>query len=182
MAERGVGEHAAVLFGIVLVIAGTLLTGLQLTGVRLFEVSWPVVVIVPGLLLLVAAFSVPPGRGLGYLAIPGCIVLVTGVVLEVQAVTGDWQSWSYAWALVAPGAVGLGLLIAGMRERAAGVRKAGALLIAIAAALFATAEWLFVRVLQVGGPGLAYPFGLVFPALVVVFGLYFIVRGLARGR
>lgn len=182
MGERSAGDHFAVLLGTVFVLAGIVLTLAQLLGLRVIEFGWPLLVIGPGLAITAAAYSAPPGRGLGYLAVPGALVLVTGVVLEVQAVTGDWQSWSYAWALVAPGGVGLGLLLAGARERSRRARTVGAVLLAAGATLFIIAEWFFVRVAGVGGPGLGWGFGLVLPVLVITSGLVLVVRGLARGR
>lgn len=182
MRERSATDHLAVLFGITLVLAGFVLTLAQLLGVRVLTAGWPLFVIVPGLVILVAAFSAPPGRGLTYLAIPGMIILVTGIILEFQALTGDWRSWSYAWALVAPGAVGAGLLIAGVRERSRGVRIAGTILLAAGIILFIAAEWFFVRIVGVGGPGLGWGFGLVFPALVVTAGVAIVAVALTRGR
>ena len=66
--------------------------------------GWPLYVIIPGITLLVVGFI---SLGSGAL-IPGGIVTVTGLVIAYQAVTDDWASWSYAWALVVPGGVGLG--------------------------------------------------------------------------
>ena len=107
MGERNVGDDFVVVFGVSLVLLGALLTLTQLLGIRVIQVGWPLLVLVPGLAITAAAFAGPQGRGLGYLAVPGAIIIVVGVILEVQAFTGDWQSWSYAWPLVAPGGVGL---------------------------------------------------------------------------
>lgn len=182
MGERSAGDHFAVLLGTVFVLVGIVLTLTQLLGLRVIEFGWPLLVIGPGLAITAAAYSTPAERGMGYLAVPGAVVLVTGIVLEVQAVTGDWQSWSYAWALVAPGGVGLGLVLAGARERSRRVRTVGAILLAVSAMLFIIAEWFFVRIVGVGGPGLGWGFGLVLPALVITLGLILVARGLARGR
>jgi hypothetical protein len=154
----------------------------QVAGLRIVGFGWPLMVIVPGLLFMLAAFSVPRGRGGSYLAVPGCVVLVTGLVLQTQATTGDFQSWSYAWPLIAPASVGLGLLIAGARERARTVRIVGSWLLVAGVVLFVFAEWFFVRVLAVGGPGLGTWFGVVAPLLLVGFGVSVIVRALVRGR
>jgi hypothetical protein len=43
-----------------------------------------------------------------------------------------------------------------------------------------SAVGLFVRVPSVVGPGLGWGFGLVFPALVITFGLLMIARGIVR--
>lgn len=182
MGERNVGDDFVVVFGVSLVLLGALLTLTQLLGIRVIQVGWPLLVLVPGLAITAAAFAGPQGRGLGYLAVPGAIIIVVGVILEVQAFTGDWQSWSYAWPLVAPGGVGLGFFLAGIHERSRRARVTGGMLSAAAVALFVLAEWFFVRVAEVGGPGLGWGFGLVFPALVITFGLLMITRGIISRR
>lgn len=182
MDKRGIGDDFAIAFGVSLILLGALLTLTQALGLRVIQIGWPLLVLGPGLAITAAAFASPPGRGLGYLAVPGAVVIATGLVLEVQAFTGDWQSWSYAWALVAPGGVGLGFLLAGIHERSRRARITGGVLLAAASVLFVLAEWFFVRVAEVGGPGLGWGFGLVFPALVITFGLLMIARGVIRRR
>ena len=44
------------------------------------------------------------------LAIPGTIMTTNGLILLYQNLTGDWDSWSYLWALE-PLSVGVGLLM-----------------------------------------------------------------------
>lgn len=182
MSEPTLVSRAAVVWGVFLVLAGLALLGAQYLGADVIEIGWPLFVIVPGVLFLVSAFTAEAGRGAGYLAIPGCIVLTTGLVLGVQNLTGDWESWAYAWALIAPTSVGIGLLIAGARERSRGVRMAGAIVAGIGAATFVLAEWFAVRVTGVGGPGLGSWFGGILPAVLVVLGLYVVFVGLRRGR
>lgn len=182
MSESSPVTRVALLVGIMLVIAGVLLTAAQFVGFRIATLGWPLLVIVPGVLITAAAFSGPSGHGVGFVAIPGAMTLVTGLVLQVQAATGDWQSWSYAWALVLPGSVGLGLTLAGIREKKRGARLVGASLLAAGALLFVVAEWFFVRVLGAGGPGLGWAFGLVLPVLLMAGGVAVIVRGILRAR
>jgi peptidoglycan/LPS O-acetylase OafA/YrhL len=45
------------------------------------------------------------------MAIPACIVGGIGGILYWQNQTGDWLSWTYAWALI-PGFVGVGMILA----------------------------------------------------------------------
>lgn len=182
MRDRTTADLLIIWLGVIVGLIGVVLTLAQLFGLRVLEIGWPLLVIVPGLAIVIAALVSPAGHGRGYFAIPGAILLVTGVVLEFQAVTRDWQSWSYAWALVAPGAVGLGFWLAGMREHSRWARITGWVLLAVGATLFVIAEWFFVRVAEVGGPGLGQGFGLVLPALVITLGLVMVVRGLIRGR
>ena len=182
MAESTVSRRASLVWGVSLVFVGILLLVAQLLGADVLQVGWPIVVIVPGLLFLIGAFTAAPGRGVGYLAIPGCIILVSGLVLAAQNLTGDWDSWAYAWALVAPTAVGLGLLLAGVRERVRGVRVAGAVVTVIGLVLFVLAEWLTVRAFGIGGRGLGPVFGALLPAAFVALGLYVVISGVRRGR
>lgn len=176
--RRSPPEHLAVLLGVSLVIVGVVLVLAQTLGASVVLPWWPLLVIVPGTLLLAAALSSQPGHGITYLAIPGMVATITGLVLLAQSLSGDWQSWSYAWALIAPTAVGLGLVLAGTREKSRGARTAGGILIGIGVVLFVVAEWVFVRVLGVGGPGLGRWFGLAMPAVIMVLGLLLVVRGL----
>lgn len=174
--------HLAVLAGVTLVIAGVLLAIAQIAGSAAVLRWWPVLIVFPALLALVAALAADPASSVPYLAVPAAFVLVGGLVLLAQSLTGDWQSWSYAWPLLAPGSLGLGLLLAGWRKRARSSVTGGATLLVTGLALFVVAEWFFVRVLGVGGPGLGWPFGLAMPVLVVVFGAWLVVRGLRHGR
>jgi hypothetical protein len=100
---RGGGSSAAL--GIVLVVVGLFALGVVLFGVDLTQYGWPLFVIIPGLTLLVVGFL---GGGAGA-SVPGGIVTMLGLVLAYQSSTGDWASWAFAWALIAPGGVGLGL-------------------------------------------------------------------------
>jgi hypothetical protein len=167
--------------GLVLVIAGIGFLLLPALDVDLIAAGWPLFVIVPGLGSLLAAFSGRRGSGGGFLAVPGSIVTITGLLLAYQNVTGDWESWSYAWALVAPGGVGVGLVLAGAREARRGAVQSGAWLIAIGSALFFAGEWIFVRVLGVGGAGLGSIGAVALPGLLVALGVYVIARPLIAG-
>ena len=68
--------------------------------------SWPWIVIGIGLFLFVLGAAVgEPG-----MAVPATIVSGLGGILAYQWYTGDWQSWSYIWALI-PGFVGIGIVL-----------------------------------------------------------------------
>ena len=101
-----------VIVGLLLIGAGIAVLTLRQAGVDLAnlvgEAGWPVFVIGPGLVLLVAAAIPAPPRGIGF-AIAGSIVTVVGLLLWYQASSGDWDSWAYLWALI-PLSVGVALL------------------------------------------------------------------------
>ena len=162
-----------------MVLLGIVLLAFQFWGVNLMAVGWPLFVIIPGLVFLAAALMGGGRQGLGYLAVPGCIVTVVGLLLAYQNFTGDWQSWSYAWAFVAPGAVGLGLLIAGMREGSRPVRATGAWLLGFGLVMGLVSEWVFVALLGVGGRGFGPVVEAVLPLVLILAGVYIV---LGRGR
>ena len=71
--------------------------------------DWPIWVIGPGLIFIAAGLI----SGVTELMIPGSIVGGIGLILYYQNVTGDWQSWAYAWALIIV-FVGIGIFLANL--------------------------------------------------------------------
>ncbi|MEA2634786.1 MAG: hypothetical protein QOH92_1553, partial [Chloroflexota bacterium] len=118
--------------GVVLVVVGAFYLIVQVAGIDLSVFGWPLIVIIAGLTLLVVGFA---SLGTGA-AIPGGILTLVGLVLAYQNSTGHWTSWAYAWALVAPGGVGLGLFLQGIRERNTGLIRQGRSLMFIALLIF----------------------------------------------
>lgn len=172
MNDHEPGRAPLVVIGFTLVIVGAALMVFRFTGIDLMAIAWPLFVIAPGLAFFVPAIVMRDQPGMGYLAIPGCIVTTVGLLLAYQNLTGDWQSWSYMWALVAPTSVGVGLIIAGTKERSAGVRRAGLIVAGIGAALFVIAETFFVRLLNVGGTGLGRIGDVLMPLALIALGAY----------
>ncbi|HEV2035095.1 MAG TPA: hypothetical protein VGU71_13015, partial [Candidatus Dormibacteraeota bacterium] len=112
---------SGIALGIVFVVVGLFFLATQLAGIDLGAFGWPLFIIIPGLTLLIVGF-VSLGTGA---AIPGGIVTMVGLVLAYQNSTGNWASWVYVWPLVAPGGVGVGLFLQGMRDRNPGLIKQG---------------------------------------------------------
>ena len=114
MTERDLADRRGMMaLGVVLVVLGVAALAGRSLGYDILGLGWPLFVIVPGILLLVVAISTGGAAG-SAVAVPGGIVLMTGLVLAVQNATGLWATWAYAWALVAPGGVGTGLLVYGL--------------------------------------------------------------------
>ena len=115
----------AILLG-VLVIVGSFLP----PGSRV--VSWPLIVLGVGAAFLLFG----AGTSAVGLVIPGAIVLGIGCLLYVQNLTGWWDSWSFAWALI-PGFTGLGLLLFDRLTGASeGLKTATKVLLAVSVVLF----------------------------------------------
>jgi hypothetical protein len=144
------------------------------------DAGWPFFVVIPGVILLVASLILRPPRGVGF-AIAGTIVTTVGAVLFYQDTTGHWESWAYAWALVGPGAAGLGMLVYGLIFGQRELVPAGARLMAIAAAIFAVGYWYFETVFATGRTPI--DLGIWWPVVIVAIGIAALVVGfVSRGR
>jgi hypothetical protein len=169
--------------GIALVIVGAGWFGLRALQVdplkAIADVGWPYFVIIPGVVLLIVSLFPTPPRGVGF-AIAGSIVTVVGSVLLYQQTTGHWTSWAYTWALVGPGAAGLGMLVYGLIFGQRDLLAAGARLVAIAAVIFTVAYWYFETVFTTGQAPV--DLGEWWPLVFVGIGLAALVAGmLSRG-
>lgn len=143
----------------------------------LLHYGWPGLVILPGVILAVIGMSV---KDVNSLCIPGAIVTVAGVVLLIQNRWDLFGTWTYAWALVAPGGIGLGMWLQGVVFAQAGLRTTGLYTMGVGAVLFLAGLVLFERVLHVSGvsQGLFRNFilSLVLPLAIIVAGFVLLIR------
>lgn len=174
------GRRGAVVMGVALVLLGGFALVGRAANVDVFDLGWPVLVILPGILLFVVAVSIGGPAGIG-LAVPGGIVTMTGLVLAFQNTTGLWATWAYAWALVAPGGVGVGLVLYGLLTRQRDVVRGGIPVLVTGAGLFLGFGLFFEGVLGLSGPAIA-GFETVLAAGLVGLGLLVIAGGLLGGR
>ena len=104
-------QRPTIAFGLILLLAGVVLLIDQLQPGLIRSnlgpwFSWPSIIIGVGLIFIFAALL----AGIGGLAIPGSIISTVGLILFYQNSTGDWESWSFVWALI-PASVGLGIIL-----------------------------------------------------------------------
>jgi hypothetical protein len=173
--------------GSALIVLGGAALALQLAGIDLARQlggsGWTLFVIVPGLLLLLGAILFP-AAGLG-LAIAGSITTVTGLLLLYQDRNDHYESWAYAWALLAPGAVGVGHVLHGLRTRQREMTVNGGRMIAAAAVIFVIGALFFESLFDRGripfDVGDAWPWLLVVGGAVLVL-LSLVGSGPARDR
>ena len=99
---------------LLLIAAGIFFLATNVFGFRFdfWGTMWPFAVIVPGVVLLILAFT--GDKGMAGLAYPGMVVTGTGAILLYQNITNHWESWAYLWALY-PGFVGLAMMFQGTR-------------------------------------------------------------------
>jgi hypothetical protein len=114
-------QRGGLVIGLGLILLGGAALLVQVGGLRL---EWPAWIIIPGVALLVGAFAVGGAGGSGMAAVGGIVTMV-GVVLAVQEAYGLYQTWAYAWAIVAPGGVGAGLTVYGLLARRADDLRGG---------------------------------------------------------
>jgi hypothetical protein len=140
------------ILAIALIIGGVM----WLTGVNLF---WPMFVLVPGAVMLAAAFSGEKHAAAG-LAIPGALVTGTGALLFVQNLTGYWESWSYAWTLYGV-FLGIGLMILGSLTGDRSSETVGRGFVRYSLYAFIGVSFLMEMVFKVGGSWGLWPIGLI---------------------
>lgn len=174
--ERDLGRTFEIAAGIALVLLGGVFLALQYVETDILDLAWPLFVIVPGLLLFVLMFAVGPQSG--FLAIPASLITASGLILLVTNTFDAWETWSYAWTLVTPTAVGLGLLIWGAYARSPELRRAGRIVTLVGFLLFVAFGLLFELVFGIGVLGDLGLSRIVFPVLLIVAGLWLM---LARG-
>ncbi|MEA2628843.1 MAG: hypothetical protein QOJ10_1303 [Chloroflexota bacterium] len=164
--------------GVVLVVVGAFYLIVQVAGIDLSVFGWPLFVIIAGLTLLVVGFA---SLGTGA-AIPGGILTMVGLVLAYQNSTGHWTSWAYAWALVAPGGVGLGLFLQGIRERNTGLIRQGRSLMFIALLIFMVGFVLFESIFNISDINDLPVVKAALPALFILIGVLLLARSIQNSR
>jgi hypothetical protein len=155
--------------GILLILVGALYFLGELFKVSLTHL-WPFFVIASGLVFFVAMFVA--GKSTGYLAIPGSIIMVIGLLLLYQSLTGHWESWSYAWALI-PFGVGAGLWIYGLYGGMESLRDAGRRTMGVGLVLFVVFGAFFELLIGISGRG--YQSQIIWPAALIVLGVYLLL-------
>jgi hypothetical protein len=140
------------------------------------DAGWPFFVIIPGMILMLSSLIPKPPSGVGF-AIAGSIVTTVGLVLLYQDKTADWESWAYAWALVGPGAAGLGMLLYGLIFDQRDLVSTGLRLAAIAAVIFVLGYWFFETIFATGRAPI--DLGAWWPMAIIVAGLSVLTIGLA---
>lgn len=169
-----------IVMGAILIALGILYFLLELIHInvnQLLHYGWPVLVAFPGLVITVIGMSV---REVDSLCIPGAIVTVAGTVLLIQNLWNIFGTWTYAWALVAPGGMGLGMWLQGVVYGSAGLRATGAHTMGVGLVFFLAGLVFFERVLHVSGrptgPLWIFVLSVVLPLVIIVAGFVLLVR------
>jgi hypothetical protein len=157
--------------GLVLILIGALIFATQLVPGWEAWFQWPLFIVgIGAVLLVIGLLTRVPG-----LAVPACIVGGIGGLLYYQNVTGDWDSWAYAWALI-PGFVGVGIIVAGiLGGRFRKPLREGGQLILISLVMF-LAFGSFLGLIGLG------PLGQYWPVLLIALGVLILFNRLIFRR
>jgi hypothetical protein len=181
MSLRQMGpERGTIALGVALLVVGGLALIGRILSIDILGLGWPLFVLIPGVVLFAAGVAVGGRAGLGF-AIPGGIVSMVGIVLSVQAATGLWATWAYAWALVAPGGVGVGLLAYGLLTGQPEIARSGTPIVLTGLGLFVAFGLFFEGLLHLSGETLplAEP---IFAGGLIVLGVVILILGLTGRR
>jgi hypothetical protein len=179
-ADRPAASPPGLVFGILLVVAGSTVLVLRVADVSLGPSAWTLGLIVPGLAMLVASFAIPPRGGLG-LAIPGTILAMVGLILYVQNTWDLYGTWAYAWALVAPTAPGLAMLVYGAVRRDGDLAREGLRVTLVGLGLFVGFALFFEGVIGISGHRVEH-LDQVLPYASIAFGVLLVVLSLLGDR
>ncbi|MBT3240083.1 MAG: hypothetical protein HON98_05160 [Chloroflexi bacterium] len=170
-------KRKSLTFGVLLILVGAWFMAVQFVpGLEdWFEnyADWPFWVIGPGVVFLAAAVI----SGVTALVIPGSIISGIGGLLYYQNQTGDWESWSYAWTLII-GFVGIGVFLKHLLD--GNIRKAfkeGGDTMLTSAVMFLIFGS-FMRYFLGEEPF----FGDYWPALIIIWGVWLLIRPSFRSK
>ncbi len=112
----------AIIIGSVLIIIGVLALFGNFFNFLNMDDLWPLILVGVGIAFFIAMALGDNSRA--GLAIPGSILFMIGLILFYMNATGNWEAWSYCWALIIF-AVGAGVWINGYRSDQPELRKRG---------------------------------------------------------
>lgn len=124
--------------------------------------DWPVYIIGAGVLFLLFGLI----GGVPALSIPASIIAGIGGLLYYQNATNDWESWSFAWALI-PGFVGIGIILMALfGEGGKSGFRSGITMIFISLIMFLIFGSLFG----------VEPLGIYWPFLLIALGIWLLIQ------
>lgn len=174
MTEKG-DDHSKTILGFGLISVGVLVAIARFTNFSIGDNLWPLFIIVPGVVLLMASASA--GSSGKWLSVAGATTTITGLLLAYQNTFDHYESWAYAWALVGPVAIGAGWMVHGLRHDDAELVAAGRKQINRGGALFLAGAVFFELILNISGRGIAglMTNPIVLPVILIGAGLFFLI-------
>lgn len=166
----------ALLGGLLILLGAVFLIG-ELFDIHIGRFVWPLFIIGPGVFLFFVSLMLDEEAGKGVSAVSGIVTMV-GLILFMQSVTGLWASWAYAWALVAPTSVGLGMFVYGLLKGKAQIRQEAWPVVKVGLGIFVVAAVFFELIIGISGFGLGR---LGWPVVLIALGIFLLFRNLSSG-
>lgn len=179
MSEKRVINSGSLTFGILLILAGIAFLLERYLDIDLGRFTWPIFIIAPGVLTYLVSLALPEETGKGVSA-AGSIVTMVGLILLYQNTTGHYESWTYAWALIAPTSLGLGWIVYGLLHGSKETIQQGLRLAGVGLAIFLVAGAYFELVVGNGGRPRPWVDDL-WPVLLILLGIILLARNFWNG-
>lgn len=170
MADKRNIKSGNLLIGISLIGFGVLFLLIELLRLDFWHYFWPFFVMLPGIIFFMVMLS--GGRGVSGFAVPASIVTAIGLLLFYQNLTNHWQSWAYAWSLIFPTSLGVGLYISGMRSGIEAQQKTGLGMIKVGLLIFVIGGVFFELIIGISDSMVG---NILLPALIIFLGGYLIL-------
>lgn len=180
MKEEKKSNLGNIILGIVLILFGVVFLIGQFVDINLGDIAWPFFIIVPGAAIYLASLTMSGDEGKGASAF-GSIITMVGLVLFFQNLFDRFDTWAYAWALVAPTSLGLGWIGHGLVHRNRDLVNEGIRLAGVGLGMFLVAATFFELVVNIGGNRPDWAANL-WPVLLILLGLFFLARSLFSSR
>lgn len=169
-------NYGALVVGLVLICMGALTLFERIfSGAKFWGYIWPLIIIGFGALFFIAMFLT--GRSFAWLAIPGSIITINGIMLFLQNLTHRWETWSYSWTVILM-SVGLGIYIMGAWQGDASRRRSGLKVLEIGAILFIIFGSFFEMLFSLGVPSTLRDY--ILPVALILLGVYLVVKRSGR--
>ena len=171
-------NRTSLVFGGLLIALGVIFLIGEIFRVNVWEYAWPMFILVPGLIFF--GITISGGSKSAGFAIPASILSTVGLIFFFQALTGHYASWAYAWTLIFPTSVGLGMFVMGSLGDDESLRKQGKGFLRAGLVLFVLLGFVFEAIFRMGDNLFSQIF---WPAAIMLFGVYLILRqtGIFRG-
>lgn len=144
------------------------------------QYTWPFFIIVPGVLMFIAALILERQAGIT-LAMFGCMVATTGGILMIQNLFDLYATWAYAWALVVPTSIGLAKLLYGALRGMGDEVRNGLTMAGVGVVMFIVAGAFFELVIGINGFSLTLSW-LCWPVLLIGGGIITLIVNLIPRR
>ncbi|MGD2058190.1 MAG: hypothetical protein PVI04_05615 [Anaerolineales bacterium] len=164
-------NRTSLIFGVLLIGLGALFLVGQLFRVNIWQYAWPMFILVPGIIFF--GITMSGGSNSAGFAIPASILTTVGLIFFFQALTGHYASWAYAWTLIFPTAVGLGLFIMGSQGGDESLKKQGKGFLRAGLVLFVILAFVFEAIFRMGNNLFSRLF---WPSAIILLGVYLILR------